>query len=125
MFDKWDRLLIAAAAFVGLMVWADSCEAEDWQVCWQPPTTYENGTPLLEQEITAYTLYIDDTELLTFNAIIGTWCYIITINTPGTYVAEMTVTTENGQTSVRSNQATFTLGPLTPGPVTNLTVTPL
>jgi len=119
------RAIALLAAVTALFAVATPARAESWNVCWQPPTAYTNGTQLLEQEITSYTLYIDGNELLTFNAIIGTWCYVITINTPGTYVAEMTVTTENGQTSVRSNQATFTLGPLTPGPVTNLTVTQL
>lgn len=119
------RAIALLTAVTALFAVATPARADDWQVCWQPPTAYENGTQLFEQEIDSYTLYIDDAELLTFDAIIGTWCYIITINTPGTYVADMTVTTENGMTSVRSNQATFTLGPLTPGPVTNLTVTQL
>jgi hypothetical protein len=99
--------------------------ADDWQVCWEPPTAFVNGDPLLEQDLQYYTLYINGTELLSFDAIVGTWCYVITINTEGTYLATMTVTHLNGQTSDFSNEASFTLGPRTPGAPTNLTVTKL
>ena len=113
------------AILIVLGLLAGAAQAADFEVCWEPPTSYEDGSPLLEQNLSYYTLYVDDTELVSFNVVVGTWCYIITIQAPGTYVAEMTVTDTAGQTSVRSNQATFTIGPPTPGPVTNLTVRPL
>ena len=109
----WLTLLVAP-------VWA-----ADYQVCWQPPTAFEDGTPLLEGDLNYYTLYVDGTELVSFDAIVGTWCYVITITESGTYVAAMTVTLINGQTSAKSNQATFSIGPRTPGAPTNVTVTPL
>lgn len=108
-----------------LILMAAPAMAAQWEVCWQPPTEFENGYPLLEGDLDFYTLYIDGNELLSFDAVIGTWCYIITINEPGTYVADMTVTHINGRTSQKSNQASFSIGPRTPGAPTNLTVTAL
>ncbi len=111
--------------FAALLLASAQGFAKDWQVCWQPPTQFENGDPLLEQDLAYYTLYVNDAELVSFDVIVGTWCYIITINTEGTYIADMTVTHTNGATSARSNQAVFTLGPRTPGAPTNVTVVEL
>lgn len=114
-------------AIIALLLLAafTSVQADVWQVCWEPPTTFENGDPLLEQDLSYYTLYMDGNELVLFDAIVGTWCYDLTITMEGTYVATMTVTHLNGKTSDFSNAVTFTLGPRTPGAPTNLTVTKL
>lgn len=95
--------------FLAVPVWAD-----DFQICWQPPTQFENGDPLLEQDLDFYTLYINDQNVMSFDVIVGTWCVVYTTHTEGTYFTKMTVTHVNGQTSGFSNETSFTLGPRRP-----------
>lgn len=108
-----------------LALWLTPVWADDFQICWQPPTQFVNGDPLLEQDLSYYTLYMNDVEVMSFDVIVGTWCVVWTTHVEGTYFAKLTVTHVNGQTSDYSNTADFTLGPRTPGAPTNLTVTKL
>jgi len=110
-------------AILCLLSASATANSATYEVCWNPPTSYEDGTPLLEQDLAEYTLYIDGSELLSFAVVVGTWCYVITVTEPGTYSATMTVTDIHGVVSDFSNAATFTIGPRTPGAPTNLTVT--
>jgi hypothetical protein len=96
--------------------------ADTFEVCWMPPTTFENGDPLLEGELDYYTLYVDEQVLLNFDAIVGTWCATFEVHVEGTYFASMTVTHINGQTSQRSNIEPFTLGPRAPAAPTQVVV---
>lgn len=100
-------------------------KADPFEVCWLPPTQFENGDPLLEADLDYYTLYVDQNELLNLDAIVGTWCTTFQVHVEGTYFLTMTVTHMNGMTSAHSNIATFTLGPRTPGAPTQVTVTKL
>lgn len=108
-----------------LALWLTPVWADDFQICWTPPTQFVNGDPLLEQDLDFYTLYINDQNVMSFDAIVGTWCVVYTTHTEGTYFTKLTVTHVNGETSDFSNEASFTLGPRTPGAPTNLTVTKL
>lgn len=97
-----------------LMFVSAKAHADDFNICWQPPTQFENGDPLLEQDLDFYTLYINDQNVMSFDTIVGTWCVIYTTHTEGTYFVKMTVTHVNGQTSGFSNETSFTLGPRRP-----------
>ena len=125
---KWDRfhtLILGVVILVGLCVWRDA-KAETFEVCWMPPTQFENGEPLLEGDLDYYTLYVDQQELLNVDAIVGQWCAYFEVTVEGTYFMTMTVTHINGQTSRQSdNPVPFTLGPRTPATPTGLTVVAL
>lgn len=108
-----------------LLTCAPAVYADDFQICWTPPTEFVNGDPLLEQDLQSYDLYINDQNVMTFAAIVGTWCVTYTTHVEGTYTVDMTVTHVNGQTSDRSNQQVFTLGPRRPKAPSNLTVVAL
>lgn len=105
-----------------LLLACSAVQADTFEVCWLPPTTFENGDPLLEGDLDYYTLYIDDQELMNFDAIVGTWCVQFEVHVEGTYFATMTVTHNNGMTSAQSNIATFTLGPRAPAAPTEVVV---
>lgn len=107
---------------IPLVLLAGQVQAETFEVCWLPPTQFENGEPLLEGDLDYYTLYVDDQVLMNFDAIVGTWCVTFDVTVEGTYYASMTVTHINGQTSQRSNIDPFTLGPRTPAAPTEVTV---
>lgn len=99
--------------------------ADDFQICWTPPTQFVNGDPLLEQDLDFYTLYINGAEIMSFDSIVGTWCIVYTTHTEGTYEAQLTVTHINGMTSDLSTPRSFTLGPRQPKAPSNLTVVAL
>lgn len=105
-----------------LLLASSVVHADTFEVCWLPPTTFENGDPLLEGDLDYYTLYVDDTELMNFDAIVGTWCVQFEVHVEGTYYASMTVTHINGKTSARSNIDPFTLGPRAPAAPTEVVV---
>lgn len=94
--------------------------ADTYTLSWTPPTEYENNTPLPEQDLDYYTLYIDDEPVIELDVIIGTWTTDITIDEEGTYVISLTVTAINGQESRRSGTVNFTVGPRIPGAPMNL-----
>ena len=100
--------------FAALLLASAQGFADDIEICWTPPTTFVNGDPLLEQDLQSYDLYVNDQNVMTLMAIVGTWCVTYVTHVEGTYVFEMTVTHINGQTSDRSNQHVFTLGPRKP-----------
>lgn len=121
------RAIVVLAALL-----STSALADDWNICWTPPTHFcgdaectTSGDPLMEQDLDFYTLYINDAVVMNFDAIVGTWCVVYTTHVEGTYTAHLTVTHINGKTSPLSNPASFTLGPRTPGAPINLTVTKL
>lgn len=108
--------------FAALLLSSFPAIADDWQICWTPPTQFVNGDPLLEQDLDFYTLYVNAVPVLNFDVIVGTWCVTYTTHTEGTYTAALTVTHINGQTSDLSNEVSFTLGPRRPMAPSNLTV---
>jgi hypothetical protein len=89
-------------------------------ISWTPPTEYEDGAPLLEQELDYYTLYCNDIYLLDLDVIIGTWTADITFGAPGTYVCALTVTSLKGGESQPSNERVFLKGERVPLPPTLL-----
>lgn len=106
--------LKSVLVFAALLLASAQGFADDIEICWTPPTTFVNGDPLLEQDLDFYTLYVNDGEVMSFDVIVGTWCVTYVTHIEGTYLFEMTVTHINGQTSERSNQRSFTLGPRQP-----------
>lgn len=113
------RALLAVLLLGGLF---SAALADDFQICWTPPTQFVNGDALLEQDLDFYTLYINDQEVMSFDSIVGTWCVTYTTHTEGTYTTQLTVTHINGMTSDLSNPSSFTLGPRQPKAPSNLTV---
>jgi len=101
--------------------------AVDMNISWTPPTEYENGDPLLEQELDFYSLYCngDAAPLATIDSIIGTRTAVVSFSSlgEGTHTCHLTVTALNGEESVPSNTANFTVGPRTPGAPTNFVIT--
>lgn len=116
------RALLAVLLLGGLF---STALADDFQICWTPPTQFVNGDALLEQDLDFYTLYINGQEIMSFDSIVGTWCVTYTTHTEGTYEAQLTVTHINGMTSDLSTPRSFTLGPRQPKAPSNLTVAAL
>lgn len=112
---KW---LLLATLLASLTV-----DATEFTITWTPPTENEDNTPLLEQDLDFYTLYINGQPVVNFDSIVGTWTAVIVINEPGTNPGELTVTALNGQESGFSNTVNFLVGPRTPKNPTNLTIT--
>lgn len=88
---------------------------------WTPPTEYEDGSALFEQDINHYVLYCNGSVLRNVPSIIGT--YSTTVTTAelgsGTSVCGMsTVTVESGVEieSILSNEVSFSLGHRTAKP---------
>jgi len=83
---------------------------------WQPPTSYTDGTMLIEQDLDFYSFYCDDAHVMDFDAIVGTWQADITFTQSGHYICGLTTTTLKGVESELSNTLTFTKGPRVPRP---------
>lgn len=92
--------------------------ATDFTVSWTPPTQYEDGATLLEQDLDFYTFYCDGNRIVDLDSIVGTWTAIIAFTEPGTYVCGLTVTDLNGEQSDLSNTKVFMKGPRKPRPPT-------
>lgn len=105
-----------------LLLVCGTVNADTFEVCWLPPTQFENGDTLMEGDLDYYTIYVDQQELMNFDAIVGTWCATFEVHVEGTYFLHMTVTHNNGMTSAPSNIATFTLGPRAPAAPTQVVV---
>lgn len=93
-------------------------------VSWEPPTEYEDGYPLLEQELDYYTFYCNDEEVKQIDSVIGTRSDMVDIsNLPsGNYTCHLTVTSLEGMESQPSNTADFFIGARTPGSPALLTI---
>lgn len=93
-------------------------------VDWDPPTEYENGDPLLEQDLDYYTLYCNDAAFVTIDNIIGQSSAVVDFSPlgEGTHTCYLTVTALNGMESAPSNTANFTVGPRTPMAPTNFVI---
>lgn len=98
-------------------------QADTFILSWTPPAENEDGTPLLEQELDFYTVYVDSMPVVNLDVIIGTWTAQIIITKPGTWPVYMTVTNLHGKESRPSNQLLFTVGSPIPGPVVIRTIT--
>ncbi len=85
-------------------------------ISWTPPTEYEDGAQLLEQELDFYSWYCDANHIMDFDVIIGTWTVDLTFGAPGTYMCSLTVTSLEGEESGFSNELVFLKGPRTPRP---------
>jgi hypothetical protein len=116
------RVLLRASAI--LLVLSLTVQADDFTISWLPPTQYTDGTPLLEQELDFYTLYINGTGVVNLDVILGTWTANVTITEPGTHVLALTVTANNGVESNLSDTVNFTVGPRTPMAPVSLTILP-
>jgi hypothetical protein len=96
----------------------------DQSVTWVPPDAYENGDPLLEQDLDFYTLYCNGQPYSTIDNVIGQNTALIDFGPlgEGTHECYLTVTALNGMESAPSNTANFTVGPRTPGAPTNFVI---
>jgi hypothetical protein len=117
------KLRIAAV----MLLLAGLTFAFDVNLAWDPPTQYENGDALLEQELDFYSLFCngDAVPFATIDSVIGTNTAIVNFSPlgEGTHTCHLTVTALNGQESDPSNDANFTVGPRTPGAPTNFVIT--
>ena len=109
---------------IALALLASLTFANNWNVSWVPPTEYEDGSQLLEQDLDYYTLYCNNSPVATFDSIIGTTTAVLdtTGMAEGTYECYLTVTSISGLESAPSNVANFTIGPRTPLPPSGLTI---
>jgi hypothetical protein len=115
---------IAKFAFAALLL-GSLTFAVDRTVEWVPPTEYENGDPLLEQELDFYTLYCNSEPFVTIDSVIGDRTAIVNFSPlgEGTHECYLTVTALNGEESGPSNTANFTVGPRTPMAPANFVIT--
>lgn len=121
-YIKWAILLILIAS-ITIQVDAQStttpCDIS-CELSWTPPTEYEDGSALLEQELDFYSVYCDGNHIMDFDSIIGTWTIEFSFGVPGTYDCGLTTTALNEQESSLSNTKLFTKGPRVPKPPTLL-----
>jgi hypothetical protein len=99
---------------IAVLMISTTTQASTIQLSWTPPTEYEDGTPLLEQDLDFYTVYINGTPATNLDVIVGTWSAEIVFTVPGSHQVALTVTDLNGQESQLSNTQVFTVGPRTP-----------
>jgi hypothetical protein len=99
--------------------------AYDRSVSWTPPDAYENGDPLLEQDLDFYTLYCNAQPFATIDNVVGTNTATIDFSPlgEGTHTCYLTVTALNGLESDPSNTQNFTVGPRKPGAPINFVIT--
>lgn len=97
----------------------------DRTVSWEPPVLWENGDPLLEQDLDFYTLYCNGQPFITIDNIIGQRTAVVDFAPlgEGTHVCHLTVTALNGMESGPSNTSNFTVGPRIPGAPQNFVIT--
>ena len=114
---------ISQLAIAAILLGSITVQADTFRLSWTPPTENEDGTPLLEEELDFYTVYVDSMPIVHLDVIIGTWTADITITQPGTWPVYMTVTNFHGKESKPSNQLLFTVGSPTPGPVVIQSIT--
>ena len=112
-------------AFLALVLVGSLVFAFDRSVSWDPPSQYENGDSLLEQDLDFYTLYCNDSAFVEIDNIIGTSTAVVDFSPlgEGSHDCYLTVTALNGQESQPSNIANFTVGPRIPGAPTNFVIT--
>lgn len=129
--NKWMKLLIAAAlvgsitlqfdrgGFMLTAAYAQSGAA--LTIMWSPPTQYEGGTPLDEQDLDFYTLYCNNAEVKQIDSVIGTTSDVVDLTgfITGNYACNLTVTAipippNVGAESGPSNDINFTIGPRVP-----------
>ena len=110
---KTIQVLIAALLLGSLTIQADV-----FTVSWLPPTQYTDNSPLLEQDLDYYTLYVDGVSTIFYDSVPGSYSQLHTIVPAGTYDLTLTVTTLEGVESGPSNVKVFTVGPRTPKPPT-------
>lgn len=101
---------ISQAIIAAILLGSLTVQADTFLLKWQPPTENEDGTPVTEQDLAFYTVYVDSTPLVNLNVMPGTWEAVITIATPGSWPVYMTVTNIHGTESRPSNSLTFTVG---------------
>jgi hypothetical protein len=106
--------LYKSLTICGVCLFLSTAQAATLTLTWTPPTEYEDGTPLFEQDLDYYTVHINGQPVANLAVVVGTWTADIVITAPGTHDVNMTVTDLNGETSVFSNTQVFTVGPRTP-----------
>lgn len=89
---------------------------------WTPPTEYDDGTVLPDSDIASYNLTCNGTLLANIPNSGGTDTYVSGTLAPGDYSCSATTVAANGQESLASNTANFTVDPLVPGAPTGFTV---
>jgi hypothetical protein len=87
---------------------------------WTPPTQYEDGFPLLEQELDFYTFSCGGVEVKQIDNVVGTRTDAVDVSglPSGSYTCHLTVTTLEAMESGPSNTINFTIGsrvPMAPG----------
>ena len=111
---KWKWIMLSA------LMASITVDASTFTIHWSPPTQYEDGTSLLEQDLDYYSFYCDGNHVVDLDSIMGQWTADITFTVPGTYTCGLTVTDTGGQESALSNTKSFTKGPRVPRPPTLL-----
>lgn len=99
-----------------LLLGSLTIQADVFTISWLPPTQYTDGSPLLEQDLDYYTLYVDGFSTIYYDSIPGTYSQLHEIVPAGTYELTLTVTSLEGVESGPSNMIVFTVGPRTPKP---------
>jgi len=93
---------------IALLLVASLTIGYEREVSWTPPTQYEDGSILLEQDLDYYTLYCDDEAVTTIDSIIGTRTALLDMpEAPGTHECWLTVTSLAGEESAPSNVLSF------------------
>jgi hypothetical protein len=120
---KFPKNRVAKLSVIGVLL-AALTFGYDRTVEWEPPTQYENGDALLEQDLDFYTLYCNAQPFVTIDSIIGQRTAIVDFGPlgEGTHECYLTVTALNGMESAPSNTANFTVGPRTPMAPTNFVI---
>jgi len=115
---------VVATAVVLLL--ASLTLALDFSISFVPPTEWENGDELLEQDLDFYSMYCNGAAepFVILDSIIGTHSRVVDFAPlgEGTHVCHLTVTALNGEESGPSNTENFTVGPRTPGSPTNFVI---
>ena len=90
---------------------------------WIPPTQYENGQPLPDDEIASYNIYCNGSLLGNVPNTGGTDSWTSDPLSDGTYDCHATTVATNGEESVPSVAINFTVAPSKPKAPTNFSVT--
>ena len=115
------RYGVAMLCVLVTLAWSHLASSENRTLTWQPPTEYEDDTPIGPGELETYTLICGGLNVqFPGDTTSGVYDF-----PPGSYDCVLTVTATNGETSMPSNQVSFTIAqppPPAPKAPTNLTV---
>lgn len=115
----------ALLLLAGILIFAlPALAAQTVTFSWTPPTQYEDGTPLPNDEIASYSLYCNGSLLTNFPNADGTNSYETSVGElpAGQYSCYATATATNGIESIPSNTVNIVIDNLGPFPPGNLTI---